>query len=875
MKLLRRRSPSLTSLFISCFFITVVIQPTQAKQVTEIQSVQELKRSARTVKEWFAQIKQQNPPAQNQEDEVIQVTSVKANPTSSGVEVVLQTSKGQQLQVVNRSLGNNFIADIPNAQLRLPNSEAFTFRSQKPIAGVSEITVTNFDDNTIRVTVTGEAGVPIVELFDSADEGIIFSVASAAPDTQPQQQNPTPPPREGERSQQTQPSLPSAEGDEPIELVVTGEQDGYTVPEASTATRTDTPLRDIPQSIQVVPQQVIKDQGITRINDAVRNVSGTSFTTGYGNSENGVNIRGFNANSLKDGFTTTSIFTNATNIEQVEVLKGPASVLYGQVEPGGVINYVTKKPLSNPYYAANFTAGSYNYYNGAIDLSGPLTTDKKLLYRLNVSYEDSDSFRDLVFNKVFFISPAFTYKISDRTTLDFAYEYLNFNSSFDRGFPNDPRSFNLPINLSLNDYNAAQDIESHQIDLTLNHQFNDHLQIRSRFEAKFEHYYSAVVNEYAFAEDGQTVLRDFYGGDSNSTNLVLQTDLIAKFKTGSIEHQLLAGLEWKPSFGDSTDFSSVEGYPSINIYNPVYGFPFPAVTTSNGNSNTDTVGIALQDQVTLLPNVKLLVGGRYDFISTDSDSIADISIPSEPQKSGSDSQAFSPRVGIVYQPIEPISLYASYSRSFTPNLGTLRADLTQIEPSRGTQYEVGVKAELFGGRLISSLAAYDIAKTNIPTTDPDNPQYSIALGEVKSRGIEFDIAGEISPGWKVIASAYLNDTYTSKDSNSTIIGGALPAIPSQGASLWTTYEIQKGSLKGLQFGGGIFYVGDRVNDYFDPIITLPSYVRTDAVISYKRDNWRAALNFKNIFNVRYYETNWPLIFPQAPFTLQGTISVEF
>ncbi|MEH2010277.1 TonB-dependent siderophore receptor [Nostoc sp.] len=873
MKLLRRRSPSWTSLFISCFLIAVVIEPTQAKELTEIQSVQELDRSARTVKEWFAQIEQQNPPlpAQNQGGEVIQVTSVKANPTSNGVEVILQTSIGQQLQVVNRSSGNDFIADIPNAQLRLPNGDAFTFRSTSPIAGVSEITVTNFDANTIRVSVTGEAGVPIVELFDSPDEGIIFSVTSAAPDTQPQQQPQTQP---TQPETQTQPSLPSAEGDEPIELVVTGEQDGYTVPEASTATRTDTPLRDIPQSIQVVPQQVIKDQGITRINDAVRNVSGTSFTTGYGNSFAGVKIRGFDANSLKDGFTTTSIFTNATNIEQVEVLKGPASVLYGQVEPGGVINYVTKKPLSNPYYAANFTAGSYNYYNGAIDLSGPLTTDKKLLYRLNVSYEDSDSFRDLIFNKVFFISPAFTYKISDRTTLDFAYEYQKFKSDFDRGFPSDPRSFTLPINLSLNDYNADQDIESHQIDLTLNHQFNDHLRLRSRFEAKFERYYSAVVNQYAFAEDGETVLRGFYGGNQDSTNLVLQTDLIAKFQTGSIEHQLLAGLEWKPSFLENTNFSADE-YPSINIYNPVYGFPFPAVTTSNGNSNTDTVGIALQDQVTLLPNVKLLVGGRYDFISTDSDSIADISIPSEPQKSGSDSQAFSPRVGIVYQPIEPISLYASYSCSFTPNLGTLRADLTQIEPSRGTQYEVGVKAELFGGRLISSLAAYDIAKTNIPTTDPDNPQYSIALGEVKSRGIEFDIAGEISPGWKVIASAYLNDTYTSKDSNPTIIGGALPAIPSQGASLWTTYEIQKGSLKGLQFGAGIFYVGDRVNDYFDPIITLPSYVRTDAVISYKRDNWRAALNFKNIFNVRYYETNWPLIFPQAPFTLQGTISVEF
>ncbi|WP_442943505.1 AMIN domain-containing protein [Nostoc sp.] len=213
MKLVRRRSPSKTSLFISCFFITVVVQPIQAKEVTEIQSLQELNRSARIVKEWFAQIEQQNPPAQSQQGEVVQVTSVKANPTSKGVEVILQTSKGEQLQVVNQSSGNNFIADIPNAQLRLRSGEAFTFRFTKPIARVSEITVTNFNANTIRVSVTGEAGVSTVELFNSPDEGIIFSVATAAPDTQPQQ-----------AESQTQPSQPSAESNEPIELVVTGEQ---------------------------------------------------------------------------------------------------------------------------------------------------------------------------------------------------------------------------------------------------------------------------------------------------------------------------------------------------------------------------------------------------------------------------------------------------------------------------------------------------------------------------------------------------------------------------------------------------------------------------------------------------------------------------
>ncbi len=264
--------------------------------------------------------------------EIVPVTAVKANPTKQGLEVILQTSLGEKLQVVNRSSGNNFIADIPNAQLRLPSGEAFTFRSEQPVAGITEITVANLDINTIRVTVIGEANVPTVELFDNPDEGLILSFASAAPSTQAQQ--PATP---------TKPSQPDSEGDEPIELVVTGEQDGYTVPDASTATRTDTPLRDIPQSIQVIPQQIIKDQGITRISDAVRNVSGTTGVSGYGNSLGDVNIRGFFAGTLVDGFTGL-LPANGANIEQVEVLKGPASVLYGQLEPGGVVNYVTKKP---------------------------------------------------------------------------------------------------------------------------------------------------------------------------------------------------------------------------------------------------------------------------------------------------------------------------------------------------------------------------------------------------------------------------------------------------------------------------------------------------------------------------------------------------
>ncbi|MEH2450431.1 AMIN domain-containing protein [Nostoc sp.] len=233
--------------------------------------------------------------------EIVQVTAVKANPTDKGVEVILQTNKGQQLQLVNRSNGNNFIVDIPNTQLRLPSGEAFTFRSDKPITSVTQITVTNFDANTIRVTVTGEALVPQVELYDSTNEGIIFSVASTAPRAQQAQPQTQQPPS------QTQPTQPSASGDEPIELVVTGDLDGYTASNATTATRTDTPLRDIPQSIQVIPQQVIKDQQAFRLTDALRNVSGVQSGSSFGGTRDLFSVRGFGAVIFRDGFSRIMI----------------------------------------------------------------------------------------------------------------------------------------------------------------------------------------------------------------------------------------------------------------------------------------------------------------------------------------------------------------------------------------------------------------------------------------------------------------------------------------------------------------------------------------------------------------------------------------
>ncbi|MEH2463051.1 TonB-dependent siderophore receptor [Nostoc sp.] len=869
------------------FAIVLVFQPAKAQDITKFDSLVNRLRPVKTVQQVkppqaTRKIRQlseiepvitsaqmllvqsptpNNPPSQG--DEVVQVTGVKANPTNQGVEIILQTTKGQQLQVINRTSGNNFIADIPNAQLRLPSGEAFTFRSTKPIASITEITVTNFDANTIRVTLIGESSVPAVELSDSPNEGLIFSVASAASVQQPQTQSTQP-------ENQTQPK-PSTQGDQPIELVVTGEQDGYNVPDSSTATRTDTPLRDIPQSIQVIPQAVIKDQQITKITDAARNVSGVTPLSGYGGFIDDYTIRGFtNYNVLRNGFASSDSFTYGANVERVEVLKGPASVLYGQFEPGGVVNYVTKQPLSSPYYAAELTAGSFSFYRGTTDLSGPLTTDKKLLYRLNVAYENSGSFRDFYHQEIFSVTPVITYKPSENTTLSFEYEYGRRRGSFDRGLPSGPVFLTLPVSRFLGEPSDFLNIDYQRGTATVDHRFSQNLQLRSSFsvESTFDNnVYTQSGTD--FEPDGRSVLRGKIANLNRRTeNYSWQTDLIGKFNTGSIAHQLLLGLELRRNT-DINPIFDTDDIASIDIFNPVYGARPGTLNKRLFGTKINTTGVYLQDQVTLLSNLKLLVGGRYDFVF--SDNSAKVGDADTTYTNFYDS-AFSPRVGLVYQPIEPISLYASYSRSFVPNNATTFSGVS-IEPSRGTQYEVGIKSEFFDRRLSATLAAYDITKTNILTTDPDHIEFSIAIGEVKSRGIELDVAGEILPGWKIIASGYLNDAFISKD-NTIPEGRRLGNTPYHGATLWTTYEIQQGSLKGLQFGGGIFFVGSSITDPSDPF-TVPSYLRTDAAISYKHDNWRAALNFKNIFDIKYYDNQGYYLVPQAPLTVLGSISVEF
>lgn len=815
-------------------------------------------------------------------DLVVKITQVKVNTTNKGIDVILETTASDKLQIDINSQGNNFIVDIKNAQLFLPSGNKFS--QQQPAQGITTVTATNFDTNTIRLTVTGEVGLPVVELYDSPREGLVFAVASAPASGQLGQQPQTLQPETEQPPNQTQPEQPSASDDQPIELVVTGEQDGYRVSNTSVGTKTDTPLRDIPLSIQVIPRQLIEDQRITNLGEALRNVPGAIQS---GNSSSRGNnalpqIRGFSSqgNITTNGLSNTNNIDggfNFANVERIEVLKGPASVLYGAGSLGGTVNLVAKKPLAEPYYFIEASAGSYNSYSGAIDLSGPLNDNKTVLYRLNVAALTTESFVDFYDEQQYIVAPTLSWQISDRTKLTLAAEYRdrskdngNFGLPFEGTLLPSPYG-RLPRNLNPSWPEPKRTVISvYQASYELEHHFSKDWELHSSFLFSQEVNDRSTVDVGDYYPDLRSVNKNYGYNVNRSSTFNFDTYTIGKFQTGSIRHQLLTGFT--DQWSSSSDVGGTGGpYGQFDLYNPVYGERAEIgqynTSTYASKSKGNAYGFYIQDQVTLAENLKLVLGGRYDIANSKGGNIGE-ELTESPQQ-----EAFSPRVGIVYQPIEPISLYASYSRSFSPQ-GGQDFDGNLFQPERGTQYEVGVKVDL-NDKLSATLALYDLTRSNVLTGDPDETlralEYQVQIGEQRSRGIEFDVTGEILPGWNIIANYALTDSKITKDNNYPV-GDELNDVPQHSASLWTKYEIQSGSLQGLSFGVGVFYVGDRQATLpNDSRYILPSYVTTDAAIFYKRDRFRAALNFKNLFDLYYFESAGLL---GEPFTVQGTISWE-
>ena len=700
------------------------------------------------------------------------------------------------------------------------------------------------------------------------------------------------------------------------EITVTETGGAYTTPVAFSATKTDRPLMETPVSVQVVPREVMQDQQATRIKDALENVSGIRPQSSLGLG-NGFIIRGFrNDRVFRNGLVASGVSIgggtefDTANLQSVEVLKGPAAILFGRIEPGGMINLVTKRPEKNTHYALEQRLGSYNFYRTEWDATGPLTDDNVLSYRFAGSYQNNKSFRDFNFIDRVMVHPSVTWRPSNRTEMTWDVEALHQDYQVDRAlFAIGDRPAPIPISRSFIDPDDPVDtLYRVNLGFNLTHALNDNWVIRNRFLATFNHDNNFSVkpaNMFTAQQfldpsaGNRTYLRNIFSQIAEAETYTTNLDLAGKFDTWGLNHDTLIGFDFLRSTGTYLTrgdfFNPVPGL-EIDIFNPVYGIdrsfyanalatPFPA--GSNHNYFRDQwFGVYIQDHITLWNKVHILAGGRYDWAQTGRGSGSTFGAARDAVPSRKD-EGFSPRVGILYQPWNWLSIYGNWTTSFGANNG-LTATGATIDPETGEQFEAGFKTQLFNQRLTTTVAYYHLTKENIMTRDFSNPDpfARAAIGKARSQGIELDMTGQITDEISLIGSYAYTDAVIIRDF-SGLQGNRMNNVPKHAGSFWLKYDVRHYEpLNGLSLGVGVFTVAKRQGDDANTFI-LPGYTRLDAFAAYRMkintSLLTAQITARNILDNRYYESTDPFlnappragIYPGAPLMITGSLRLEY
>jgi iron complex outermembrane receptor protein len=724
------------------------------------------------------------------------------------------------------------------------------------------------------------------------------------------------------------------------------ENDTYRPANAFSATKTNTPIMDTPASIQVVPREVLEDQKFTEISQAVNNVSGVIAPDGR--QAFGSWIRGFLTYTYyKDGVrmdqNATNNLPNNVDVDRVEVLKGPASILFGHGEPGGLINLVTKQPLEKPYTAIETQIGSWNTYRTTLDTTGPLTKDNTLLYRLNAAWDDASYFIDNYHTRDYYFAPTLRWDIDPQTYLTLQGTFRKYvgqdsetapaltgpgpNSttpwwSFAWGTGGAPATI-LPRGQNLTQPWGRGNGTEGNAGFLFSHDLNEDWNIKERFHTQLATFTHFELFPASYTNNAPFELYTYPEGlvSSSTQSYYTSTELTGKVKTGFVDHTLFLGVDYQHFNEQGLLYFGALNGPTATI-----NALFPSLTQTNfqpylldptsrldyGNHET-WFGVSFQDQIKLPYNIFILAAGRYDHLRE---------LDPTTNQVTTDAQRVTPRFGLLWRPIPEVSLYGSYLSNF----GSLPATNVgaPLPPESAQQWEVGVKTELFDNKLTATIAYYDLTKQNIAYPVPTDPTglHQLALGEARNRGFEFDFAGEILPGWKVIggysyiASEITKDAHCDPTSYSNWVanpfGGPAPGgcvldnyslytlgnpvllgifgnegkrlggVPRNSGSLWTTYEFQDGSpLKGLKVGGGAvarsLAQGDNWNDYH-----LPGYATVQLMASYTTNIYDRKttfqLNVDNLLDTRYIQISYPSAFAienGAPRSFKGSIKVEF
>lgn len=664
------------------------------------------------------------------------------------------------------------------------------------------------------------------------------------------------------------------------------------------------PVMDLPQSVAIIGHEVLEDQQAQRLSDVVKNVNGIYMASQRAGTQETFNARGY-------GFSSTNMFKNGTRVnsgampemsslERVEILKGSAAILYGNVAPGAVMNMVTKQPKFNFGGEVNLRAGSYGLLKPAFDVYGPISS--KIAYRVNGTFETADSYRDQVHSKRYYINPSLLFKLSDRTELLLQGDYLkhDFTPDFGLGSYADTIINKAPRNTFYGAPWQYAHTQQSTASANIKHKFNENWSINGLISySKYARDYYAIERIQASANGDWN--RPLGRNATNEDYYAAQVDLTGKFKTGSVEHTVLAGVDADRYLTGAYGYKIPGSYDVINIFDPAKytrRTDRPADTLSTViNAPINRVGAYVQDLISISEKLKVLAGVRVSYLQTESPVTYDFIKGGKKLGSARYDNAVSPRLGIVYKPIPTMAVFASYSNSFTPNTG-VDVDSQALKPSVIQQYEVGVKNDFFKGLLSVNLTAYRIRNNNYAQTAPfkkDNVTpnsdaiYKALIGETLSQGVELDIAGHPLPGLDVIAGYSYNSMTVENTPNtpgSVIAGQRLVGNPNHTANASAFYTFQQSALKGLKVGAGFYYIGQRYAGWNNTVgqklipanrmISVPGFSTLDLSAGYSFKRFAVMGKVSNVTNTyNYYIHENYSINPIPPTQFVGTVSYKF
>ena len=655
----------------------------------------------------------------------------------------------------------------------------------------------------------------------------------------------------------------------------------------SSSEKLGVPLRDIPNSIEIRDQEYLKTLGGTqRADQLAHTVAGVS-TAGSGVGGNGgsnapfMTLRGFPNYGmvLRDGGYRAGTFgfvMDMAGIERVEFLKGPSSILFGATNSlGGAVNYVTKRPQDEFQAQADATAGSFNTYRTTFDVGGPVNASKTSLYRINAAWGRNETFQDYGDQHNLYIAPAYTWRAGEKDTIRILTDFLKTHGTPNFGLPLTQASYALPVGKYFQmpgfDHN---NYEGGDIDVAYDHAFS----ASTKFHVDYNMGLSDWSQSYAYAylvpdtaSDSLWVNRDANYEAWKTLDQSVDVRLNGDFKTGSFLHRFVAGanVTWSHMY-DYLGKGKPEAFPRILLQGPAdntpVAFDYDSTGVFTGTFEQVAAAPYLQDLITLLPQVKLLLGARYDVYYQLNDYVmADARIYDEQYD-----YHLSPRAGLVYQPWAASSLYASYSSSFLPNVGKTRSG-ARLVPETGFQYETGLKQLLTKG-VDANLAIYQITKRHVAAPDPVDPNFSVQTGEERSRGVELDVNGDFENVGVNLAYALNKTEITSEDFAPK--GTELVNAPHHAFNLGLSYKFG-GVLKGLTLGSS-YYQTTSVEAQSPNTFRIPGQRILDAYASYDIGrHFTAQLNGNNLLNRRNYGTDGAYLLPGAPISFNGTLTLKY